>query len=240
MLKELFDAVKKTAVQEAAIQTIEIDGHTYTNRGLNLIDDPDERAPIAVHLSTLAGLVDFIKINEKREENLIIHIVSPTDVHLTSRLRKRNDRYNYAITEHDYQSFHFGNYLPLENFVIALQSQFVRNDDIQQLLDWLGNLANESVIENKDDGFSQSINIRTGITTKSRVKIENPITLQPYRTFLEVEQPAGAYIFRVKKSDKGELQCALFTAEGGFWKLVAIDSIYKWLRNALPEHTIIR
>ena len=39
---------------------------------------------------------------------------------------------------------------------------------------------------NKDDGFTQTLEIKTGITTKEKVEVKNHVLLQPYRTFREV------------------------------------------------------
>ena len=104
---------------------------------------------------------------------------------------------------------------------------------ISSLIDVLGNLANEHVTENKDDGLSQTIQVRTGITTRAKVKIENPLSLKPYRTFREVEQPESLFIFRLK--NQNGLHCALYESDGGAWKLEAIKNIKAHLAGELPE-----
>ena len=70
------------------------------------------------------------------------------------------------------------------------------------------------------------------MATKKAAK-KSRVTLQPFRTFLEVQQPNGDFIFRVRHEEgKGNL-CALFEADAGMWKLAAMDSIKSWLTNAL-------
>jgi hypothetical protein len=65
-------------------------------------------------------------------------------------------------------------------------------------------------------------------------KVVNPrVTLKPFRTFREAEQPSSDFIFRVKADEiKGNL-CALFEADGGYWKIAAMQNVRTWLQNKL-------
>jgi hypothetical protein len=51
---------------------------------------------------------------------------------------------------------------------------------------------------------------------------------------VEVEQPVSSFIFRMKedKYSKG-IQCALFEADGGAWKLEAMQAIKAYLDSEL-------
>ena len=50
-------------------------------------------------------------------------------------------------------------------------------------------MENKTVANYGDDGVSQKATITKGIAGKEDVIVPNPVTLRPYRTFLEVEQP---------------------------------------------------
>lgn len=63
--------------------------------------------------------------------------------------------------------------------------------------------------------------------------VPNPVTLIPYRTFLEVQQPASDFIFRMKSSCG--VQCAIFEADGGTWKNEAMNNIKEYLKNELAD-----
>jgi len=66
------------------------------------------------------------------------------------------------------------------------------------------------------------------------------VVLRPYRTFLEIEQPASAFVFRLRRGREGELPtCALFEADGGRWKLEAIERIRDYLKEQLSEIAVI-
>ncbi len=55
------------------------------------------------------------------------------------------------------------------------------------------------------------------------------MTLRPYRTFAEVEQPASQFVFRINQN----AQMALFEADGGKWRLEAINNIANYLKESL-------
>ena len=62
--------------------------------------------------------------------------------------------------------------------------------------------------------------------------VPSPCILRPYRTFLEIVQTMSKFVFRMKDSGSG-VDCALFNADGGAWKLDAMNSIRKYFEKAL-------
>ncbi|MED2748846.1 hypothetical protein P4307_32370, partial [Brevibacillus porteri] len=125
----------------------------------------------------------------------------------------------------------FERYHDVENFNISLQSAFVPNSDRDLMLKLVGNVKEEAVNTIGDDGVSQSVVAKMGVATVGNVKVPNPVLLKPYRTFVEVEQPESNFIFRMRKGP----ECALFEADGGAWKLEAIDNIKEYLTAELAE-----
>ena len=75
--------------------------------------------------------------------------------------------------------------------------------------------------------------VKTGLASKSDAIIPSPVTLKPYRTFTEVEQPESQFVFRMKEDKYDGVQCALFEADGGAWKLHAMESIQEYLEEQL-------
>lgn len=67
--------------------------------------------------------------------------------------------------------------------------------------------------------------------TEGEAVIPNPVTLVAYRTFSQVEQPESLYIFRMQ--DRNGIQCALYEADGGAWKIDAMRRIKAYLEAAL-------
>lgn len=94
--------------------------------------------------------------------------------------------------------FTFERFHDAENFNISLQSAFVKNDDRDVTLKVVGNIREEAVNQIGDDGVSQSVVAQTGVATRANVVVPNPVMLQPYRTFVEVEQPVSPFVFRMQ------------------------------------------
>ncbi len=237
MLKEMIDRILALASPEV----IQVEGRNYAKSGLVHIKPSEFHNPDFLKFRTLTGMADFVKkqFSKAETKKMFLHVDSYKEVALLGELQPENNnkRFSYGVTRISGEPFSFGNWYDLETFIIALQSQFVETQEINDLISHLGHIANETIVDNTDDGFSQTIQVKTGITTKSEVVIENPMALRPYRTFMEIEQPESQHIFRIRT--KGGMSCTLVEGDGGKWKLDAIQSIKEWLAKELPEMTII-
>lgn len=184
-----------------------------------------------LRINTLSGLVDYIKSNlDRADEKLYLHIANHKSVRLVSTLKPDGSREELAIAEVILPNFWFDRFYDMEEFNVALQSIFVKNPDREILLKVVGNLKEDNVKTTGDDGVSQAVTIKTGVASAADVKVPNPVTLIPYRTF-EVEQPESKFIFRMQDGPKG----AIFEADGGAWRNQAILNIKKYLGNQLSD-----
>lgn len=86
-----------------------------------------------------------------------------------------------------------------------------------------------------DDGISQQVVMKTGVTKKENAIIPNPVRLIPYRTFLEVEQPESEFVFRITEGRGGAPAFKLVSADGGRWEAVAVDNVKSYLMDALAD-----
>ena len=240
MLRALVDRILEIH-KPGEIVTHEIGGQAYTrNKDLIRLRRPEEHKPNPLTFYSLNALIDFALYEGIREEkDAILAVQSHEVVKLYSRLQPSNDndRFCYAVAELNFKPFVFGQWMDLETFVINLQACFIQDESVAAILSMLSCLYNEQVQENKDDGFTQSLSIRTGITTKEKAQLVNPVTLRPFRTFSEVDQPEGAFIIRFRNTGKG-IECVLFEAGGGHWKIRAIMSIAEYLARMGDANSI--
>ena len=52
---------------------------------------------------------------------------------------------------------------------------------------------------------------------------------------IEVDQPVSPFVLRLRGGGNGSLpSCALFEADGGKWRLAAIENVKAWLASRLP------
>ena len=213
----------------------EINGETYTDKSLHRICHNPKAAPI--ELTTLSSLVDYIKSkSDTMEEKMIVHVVSPTQVKLYSNLDLDRVREYMVEIKAELPQFAFGRFVEHENFIIGVQSMFIPNTDSELLLKFAGTVEGGTIADYGDDGVSQKATVKTGLASKSDAIIPSPVILKPYRTFTEVKQPESQFIFRMKEDKhNGGVQCALFEADGGAWKLEAMKNVKEYLEHELSE-----
>lgn len=243
MIKEALQYI--IGLKEAKVQDITLnDGitETYSDKELYRLKPYIPRAS-AIQMSTLTSLVDYIKANiDTMAANMIIHVVSPTNVEMYSQLDA--DRKREALVEVDARipDFKFDSFMDQERFCINLQSKFIDSGDRALILKFAGTVEAGTVAEYGDDGVTQKATVKTGIATKEAAIVPNPVKLRPYRTFLEVEQPESDFIFRMKQEKYDGIQCAIFEADGGAWKMEATQAIKEYLQAELadmPHITVI-
>jgi hypothetical protein len=117
--------------------------------------------------------------------------------------------------------------------VVLLQTCFVRGvGDWAKVVAVAGNVTAGSTREYTDDGVSQAVTAKVGVATKADVAMPNPVLLAPYRTFPEIEQPIGSFVFRARSNGSDNAPSfALFEADGGAWRIDAMERIVAWLKK---------
>lgn len=234
MEREAIDRV----VELAHAPEIEHNGHRFTARTLKLVTDP-VASPLTFH--TLQGLADYIDSGMENIDGayFAVHVLAPGRIDMVSRLNDDQNRDHFAQVELADKGFVFGEFHEHERAMIGIQSLFVDTPERANLLKVLGSITNEEIGTLEDDGVTQKVTAKAGVHLVDRVKLPSPVTLRPYRTFREVEQPASEFILRVKKIPPGTIGVALFEADGGAWKIKAIENVSEWLTKELPDGTQI-
>lgn len=212
----------------------------YSDKPLYRVENYIPKADcVTVH--TLTSLLDYIISDiDEMSDKMIVAVESPTCVRLYSQLDDNRDREYLMKAEALLPEFRFNQFIDQESFCIALQSKFQPNNDRELLLKFAGTVEAGTVAQYGDDGVSQKATIKTGLASKGDAIIPNPVKLIPYRTFLEVEQPESNFIFRMR--DNRGVECAIFEADGGAWKMQAMQDIQMYLQDALegfPQFTVI-
>ena len=210
----------------------EIGGEMYSDKALSrIVHNPKAKA---IELVTLRSLVDYIRSNtDVMEEKMIIHVVSPAMVKMYSCLDLDKEREHMVEVIAELPKFPFNTFVEHEQFIIGVQSKFIPNSDSELLLKFAGTVEGGTIAGYGDDGVTQKATVKTGLASKSDAVIPSPVTLMPYRTFTEVGQPESQFVFRMKEDKYDGVQCALFEADGGAWKLKAMENIKEYLGHEL-------
>ncbi len=118
---------------------------------------------------------------------------------------------------------------------INIAIKFAPSEEREDVTKVASNIVSTQEATFSDDGISQQVVMKTGVTKKENAIIPNPVRLIPYRTFLEVEQPESEFVFRITEGRGGAPAFKLVAADGGRWEAVAVDNVKSYLVEALAD-----
>lgn len=237
MSKEALQYV--VGLSEAKVMDVTLpDGtvQTYSDKPLQRLQKHIPMVDKEIKMHTLTSLVDYIKGKiDSMAEKMFVHVVDPETVVLFSQLNEEREREKMVVVSAMLPEFRFDEFMDKEKFCINLQSKFIDDpaSDRALLLKFAGTVENGTIAEYGDDGVTQKATVKTGIASKGDALVPNPVKLRPYRTFHEVEQPVSEFIFRMKENRMGGVDCAIFEADGGAWRIAATESIKDYLEFEL-------
>lgn len=233
MLKEFMQFI----LEKTRAEVLEIDGKKYTTQGVRPVKDAE---PETLKLATLTGLVDYIKSNvdELSLDKLIVHVEDHASVRLYSALHGCFAQRDCLLhIEASLLQMKFNTFIDNEPFNIFMQSCFQPTADREAVMRCAGTVVDAAVRTSNDDGVTQEVTTRQGIQRREDQKVPSPVLLKPFRTFVEVEQPESAFVFRMRSGDP--VECMLVEADGGAWKNTARQNIKDYLTKELPEGVVV-
>jgi hypothetical protein len=235
VIKEAIEFLQKNATPRIATTVINNLVHVVDQAGNVYPKNPP--LPALIELTTLSGLAGLITsgLDQKAAADFkticYLHVEDHETVSLVDRVpdaygQRRTWATATAVVN---QPIQFNRYYEPDEFVIGLLAGFLDTPDLTSLLKIVGNLAAENVATSTDDGVSQTVAVRKGVL-KASVELPPRVTLTPYRTFSEAQQPSSSFLFRVKNMGADRVpQCGLFEADGGAWKATAMKNIQRAL-----------
>lgn len=231
-LKEALSYVADLQTEANKTEVVNINGRTYANKSLKRYDKPEKAEKFTV--KTLSAVVDYVRdCNREFRSGMILHVASPTRVVLMSRLDEEREREVLLEADAEVSKFEFDRWYDQEGFMINLQANFESNEDLEIVKKVAGNTVKRNENAVSDDGVTQIATATVGVATKADVIVPNPVTLIPYRTFQEVQQPDSKFIFRI--GDKEVPAFKLVEAQGGIWKNTAINNIKAYFTERLLD-----
>ncbi|MCK9467705.1 MAG: hypothetical protein M0P94_05250 [Candidatus Absconditabacterales bacterium] len=212
----------------------EINGAFYSDKPLNRIEIPKimpfERG------KTLNSIVDYCNQKIDKIGEIVIHVSDYRTVTVYAGLDKDNKRSVLLQVKapESYLEDYVGIRLDSETFNTFLQTNFVITENLLNLLSITSHLATNNSIKTSDDGMSQTAVVETSVVSKEKKEIKNPITLRPYRTFAEIEQPDSMFILRLHEGN----QCKLEFVKNDYWQIDAITKIKEYLNKKIIENKV--
>lgn len=221
--------------ENAEPKVLEIAGKTYCNKSMKRYDDMPKADPIRG--ASLTALLDYVLNNqdEMPDGKMILHVTAPDQVRFYSALDRDRNRETLFIADAKLPEFHFDSYMNQENFIIGLQAAFLKNDDAELITKVAGNVENKSVATYGDDGVTQKATVKQGVASRADVIVPNPVTLIPYRSFLEINQIESKFVFRIGEGRDSQPVFKLVEADGGAWKYTAMRRVADYLSDNLVD-----
>lgn len=213
----------------------EIDGKTFSDNKLEQITGL-HHYPATVHVESLDAIVKLVRTEftgDNADENRLpvyIHIEGPTGVEVFTRLDAlalRSTPYEAVCRDVNFKE----GWRDQQSAIIELRSRFIPTVDSAYLLDLISRINNEEGVQSNDNGVSQTVTAKKGVSLMTTEQVKPRIKLQPFRTFREVEQPESEFILRL--DDSGRI--GLFEADGGIWKIEAKENIKAYFSRELAE-----
>jgi hypothetical protein len=230
------DSVATKLTQE--ITALNGDIFTYKNkateygRELGELIVPPRPQPLAV--TTLTGFVDALKAGEYDAAKHLVHV----EDYLTVTLKDRaTDQWGWRTTRISAKhtptgAFMFDHYYSdLPKFIIALQVAFIPTEEILYLIKLSSNLKSGNSVMSEDNGFSQTVTVRSGEVGSAEVKVQPRIKLIPKRTFPEVAPVESEFLIRFQQNAATAPSVGLFDVSGRLWEGQQMGSIKTWLAD---------
>lgn len=226
MLAKMIDKI----VSLKQTQTFEIGGRVYADKELFGVNPAVDR-PAELEVNGLDSVCKLVRKElDKIGVSVFVHVSAHDRVNVMTTYLGDFSRNRLYRAVADVPGMR-GGWKTHEEAMIQLRSLFIPTEGSAYLLDLLSRISDTSAVTSVDNGVTQTVEMRQGIDLKSMVAVKPRVALQPFRTFLEVEQPESEFLLRVDK-EKG---IGLFEADGGVWKLEAKNNIAKYFERELND-----
>ena len=231
-LKDAIDRI----VELATPFTLETrSGHQFCSTYLREVK-PEVELPARYSVDTLEALVKLIRTEGVAQAPLLYVRVDSArrvmvDTTYTHKEYAEFSRLPLYEAVSDVPSISVNESISQERAIVELQSLYAITEDRDYLLSLLSRIDVNQGVSSVDNGISQEVSVKTGAVLKEQQTVQPIVHLQPYRTFLEVEQPVSDFLLRLDK----EGHPALYEADGGAWKLEAKRSIAAYLAEKLAD-----
>ena len=218
--------------------TIRIGDETFLRNGdyvrLNreLLAHPMEVGTLSAVLDYIVSGADEHALDDKRR--YIIHVRDHKHVNLCMELNGDKHREVLLQASTEPARFREGVFMDVETFIINMQQFFVDSENVRALVQLVSNVTDSKSVQQTDDGSTQSVVARSGLSMVRQVNVPNPVSLAPYRTFREIEQPESPFVFRLRGGENG-VTAALFSADGNAWQYDAVQRIKDYFICHIPR-----
>ena len=212
-------------------KTYEIGDKTWSDNQLHLIEE-ERKYRKCMEFGSLDAIVKMIKAElpdyTDGTEPIFIRIQDHKTVDVFTRPDDRERRtypYEAKCIDADFRE----GWREQQQAIIEIRSRFIPTDDSEYLVSLISRINNEQGVQSNDNGVSQVVVTKQGVTLMGSETVKPRLALKPFRTFREVQQPESDFILRLDEDGR----VGLFEADGGIWKMEAKDNIKAYFEEHL-------
>jgi len=233
MLKAFIKHIQETT--QPVLTVVENSMFSVTTEGVAKELRPAIDHPDTLPLNSLDALVKMVKTEAKRftESPLYITIPSHKQVQCFTQ-PEPTERYFrqffYEVNATDVPGWDAKAQLGFEEAQIALRTRFQETSDTIYAMKLLSDISCGAKVVYNDNGIATTVTTQKGVALQTNAQIKPLVSLKPYRTFQEVEQPESIFLIRI--NDRG---ISFTEADGGMWKLKARETIKAFLEDKLSQ-----
>ncbi len=179
-----------------------------------------------VHVQTIEGIFGFLDYLKNPSQMMLefINVESATEIKVIGRVTPGTAHRLLAVAEARTKQFPYGKQLSLEDFVLSVQVCFKDSHDKAELLSAVSKVVQDSRIVQEDDGITQTIEVKSGVSLKENKRINPVRRLEAFRSFPGFASPEATFLFRAHKDEKG-VKFSLTDMEGDNWIGLTINAL---------------
>lgn len=230
-LEFIFESMMPTEIE---IQTAQNTCQKYLLHGKNVIEVNEKNTTLFV--KTLEGVLAYVRMD--KEKISCINITSPNSISIFGNAITNGSLKTLCKADAKIKEFPFGQKLFVEEFIMNVQVCFKDNEDKQELLASVSKVVSSSSVSSEDDGITQMIEVKSGISLKENKRINPVRKLEAFRSFPGFASPQCDFLFRAHKDENG-IKFSLTDMQGDNWIGETIEALRDYLKTNCPSQHII-
>lgn len=230
--------VAKESVQLPLVQQVE--DRFYATETLMLVEAPLPPVTPAIEVASLQAVVDYVEGNPNKEDFLLVDTNSVQVIGPPAERSQVRPVRLLARSNGTWKPGNLDRWLSQVDFLLWAQQSFAPVGDLVEVLTIASNIKTEKVAEANANSFEQTVIVRKG-GGQTLEKLKPVYSLYPYRSFPEITPLLMTFAFRKQDSEDANKPptLGLFNADSGQWSVAMRAAIKVWLREQLPNITIL-
>lgn len=215
---------------------INVDGINYSTKQIHELG----RTINTLRVHSLSSIVDYYTQFGEKAKDFMFHIVSPIDVELLQKQRDSQYKQHpvFAVAHYNEPRLKFNSFYSPEDIIVFLATNAEDSEQSRELITILSSIRSDEGVNVSDDGFSQSVVVRTGKVKSEFKTVRSLFELRIRRSFAELAGSKTFCTVRFQKSGDS-IMVALYETNSNATDLDSKAMIREYILGRVPDAGII-